>query len=157
MKRQTQRSKGHSYLREVQIRFKKKRVKSNLSVAEPLTDSRKVYELFKDLQDETKEKLITISIDLKLKIICFEVVAIGSVDTIFVRPFEAIRAILLTNPYGFIVVHNHTSGDPKPSPHDKKFTKKLKKMAEIAGVTFLDHIIIGEDRYFSFSDKGLLK
>ncbi len=81
-----------TYLREIQIRYKKKRVKSDSPVGKKITDARLVFELFSDLQNEAKEKLITISLDVKLKIICFEVVAIGSINAVYSRPVEAIRA-----------------------------------------------------------------
>jgi len=145
-----------AYLREVQIRFRKKRIKDGSPVEKPIGDSRQIYELFQDLQNETKEKLITISLDIKLKIICFEVVAIGSLTSIYTRPFEAIRAALPLNPYGIILVHNHPSGDPSPNKVDKNFTKKLMTLTKAGGLYFLDHIIIGDEDYFSFADKELI-
>jgi len=143
------------YLREVQIRFKKKRVKSEL-VNKPLVDSRLVYELFQDLQNEAKEKLITISVDTKLKIMCFEVVAIGSLNTLTTRPIDILRGVIHVAPYGVIFVHNHPGGDPAPNSQDKRFTKKMQKQTKELGVYLLDHVIIGEEAFFSFADKGLL-
>jgi len=55
-----------------------------------------------------------------------------------------------------ICVHNHPSGDPKPSPEDKKFTKELAAAGEILLIKCLDHIIIGNGNYFSFCDSGLI-
>ncbi len=60
-----------AYLREIQIRYKKKRVKTGSPVGKRITAAQQVYELFSDLQNESKEKLIAISLDAKLKIICF--------------------------------------------------------------------------------------
>lgn len=153
MKKKT---KKPQYLRELQIKFKKKRIKGDIPIDKPLTDSRLVYDLFQDLQNETKEKLVTISVDTKLKILCFEIVAIGSINILMPRPIEAIRGAITWSPYGIILVHNHPSGDPKPSPDDKRFTKKLARSCQDLGVYFLDHIIIGDGKYFSFSDRGLL-
>ena len=146
-----------SYLREVEIKFKKRRVKSGLPVDQPVTDAELVYKIFKDLENETKEKLITISLDAKLKILCFEVVAIGSLSSVYVRPIEVIRTAIPWNPYGFIIVHNHPSGDSTPGPDDKRFTKELKKAIKTLGCELWDHIIIGENEYYSFAEKGLLK
>ncbi len=145
-----------TYLREIQIRYKKKRVKSDSPVGKKITDARLVFELFSDLQNEAKEKLITISLDVKLKIICFEVVAIGSVNAIYARPVEAIRASIPLNPYGIIMVHNHPSGDPEPSSGDKNFTSKLLLNTKSLGIEFHDHIIIGDGKYFSFAEHGLI-
>ena len=148
--------KAYTYLREIEIRYRKRRVSGKTPTAKPIRGAQQVVDLFHDLQDETKEKLITISLDAKLKIICFEVVAIGSVASVYVRPFEAIRASLPLNPYGIILVHNHPGGDPRPSREDKTLTRELKKLTDAGGLTVHDHIIIGADGYFSFAEHDLL-
>ncbi|MCH6259327.1 hypothetical protein MLD52_22425 [Puniceicoccaceae bacterium K14] len=145
-----------TYLREVQITFKKKRVKNGSPVGKAVSGAEQIYELFKDLQNEAKEKLIAISLDTKLKIISFEVVAIGSVNSIYGRPFEAIRAAIALNAAGLVIVHNHPSGDADPSESDKEFTGNLKDITDKGGMQLHDHIIIGDDSYFSFSDAGFL-
>jgi len=55
-----------------------------------------------------------------------------------------------------ICVHNHPSGDITPSPEDKMFTKKISLGAEALQMVFLDHIIIGDDKYYSFADEGFI-
>ncbi len=146
-----------TYLREVQITFKKKRVKNNSPVGKPVSHSQQVYDLFKDLQNETKEKLIAISLDTQAKIISFEIVAIGSVKSIYTRPFEVIRSAIALNADSLIVVHNHPSGDVTPSEADKEFTAALKEITDKGGMTFYDHVIIGDDAYFSFSDARIIR
>ncbi len=150
-------SSKRTYLREIEIRYRKRNVTSKSTAAKPIKGAIQVVKLFSDLQSETKEKLIAISLDTKLKIICFEIVAIGSVDAIYLKPFEAIRTAIAVNASGVIIVHNHPSGDPKPGGDDKLFTKALKKITEIGGMNFHDHIIIGDGTFFSFTDEGLLK
>ena len=146
-----------TYLREVKITFKKRRVKNGSPLGESVSHPQQVYELFQDLQNEAKEKLIAISLDTKLKIISFEVVAIGSVKSIYGKPFEAIRSAIALNADGLIIVHNHPSGDVTPSEADKEFTAALKDITDKGGMAFCDHIIIGDDAYFSFSNEGLLE
>ncbi len=145
-----------TYLREVKITFKKKRVKNDSPVGESVNSPEQIVELFKDLQNEAKEKLIAICLDSKLKIISFEIVAIGSVQSIYARPFEAIRSAIALNATGLIIVHNHPSGDVNPSEGDRKFTSELKDITDKGGMQFHDHIIIGADSFFSFSSAGLL-
>ncbi|MEK6698880.1 MAG: JAB domain-containing protein [Nitrospirota bacterium] len=145
-----------AYLREIQIKYKKMWVKAGSPVGKRITGARQVYELFSDLQNEGKEKLITISLDVRLKIICFEVVAIGSLCAVYARPVETLRAAIPLNPYGIIIVHNHPSGETHPSHEDKEFTGKLIRSAADLGVVFHDHIIIGDGDYFSFSEAGLM-
>ena len=145
------------YLKEIEIKYKIKKVKGTSKiVGKKVISSEIVAKLFADLQNETKEKFITINLDIHSKILCFEVVAIGSLDTIYVRPMEAFRTSMMVNAHGAIVVHNHPSGDPEPSSNDKALTEKLLRMSEDMGLKFHDHIIIGVDGYFSFLDEGLL-
>jgi DNA repair protein RadC len=108
------------------------------------------------LQNEAKEKLVLICLDIKLKILCFEVVAIGNLHMAAARPSEVVRTAILVNAYGIIVVHNHPSGEIEPSQEDKEFTKRLKRSTDDLGIAFHDHIIIGDGEYYSFSESGLM-
>jgi len=146
----------YSYIREIQIRFKKKRVKGQ-SIKEPIINAEQVVVLFSDMQNETKEKLITISLDKSMKILCFEVVAIGAVDSVYARPVEMIRGAIPFAPYGLIIVHNHPSGDPIPSKDDIRFTGELMNETNSLGIDFCDHIIIGDGKFVSFANMGLIK
>ncbi len=56
-----------------------------------------------------------------------------------------------------IAVHNHPSGDPRPSKEDKSFTEALQVAGKVMQINLLDHIIIGDNKYFSFSERGLIK
>jgi hypothetical protein len=53
-------------------------------------------------------------------------------------------------------VHNHPSGDPAPSPEDQELTRRLKETGDMLGIRVLDHVVLGDGRMFSFSDRGLL-
>ncbi|MCP4481545.1 MAG: hypothetical protein GY817_01775 [bacterium] len=140
------------YLRELNMQYKKKRVSSKFKDVQ-LVDTKLVYELFSDLQNESKEKIITISLDKDMRIICFETIAIGGIDGIYTREFEVIRASIALNAYGVIVVHNHPSGNPEPSGNDIAFTKELLLLTETGGMKFHDHIIIGNDSFFSMEEQ----
>ncbi|MEM1221521.1 MAG: JAB domain-containing protein [Verrucomicrobiota bacterium] len=145
-----------AYLRELTIKYRKKRVKNGAPVDEPLIDPEQVAALFRDMEDEAKEKMVAICLDAKLKVICFEVVAIGTVNGIYGRPAEVLRAPIALNAYNVILVHNHPSGDPTPSPEDETFTRELRRYMQGLGIRFCDHIIIGQGDYYSFSDAGVL-
>ena len=81
----------YKYIREIDIKYRKKRIKNNSPINEHACSPKQIVELFVDLQNEAKEKLITISLDASLKILCFEVVAIGSAYSMSLRPVETIR------------------------------------------------------------------
>ena len=66
------------------------------------------------------------------------------------------KRLISVGAVSFIVAHNHPSGSPSPSEEDKAVTKKLKMGAELLDIKFLDHIIITENNYYSFSDYGNL-
>lgn len=67
-----------------------------------------------------------------------------------------LQAALLTNSVAMILAHNHPSGNMKPSTEDIKLTKKVKDAAELMRIQVLDHIILTDTTYYSFSDEGLL-
>lgn len=146
-----------TFVREIELRYRKRRVKSDAPINEPLTDPKKVYALFSDLQNETKEKMLAISLDTKLKMLCFEIVAVGSINAIYLQPFEALRTPILVKGQGLILVHNHPSGEIEPSPADKRFTFNVFLHTIAGGMAFHDHVIIGNERYFSFAEHGLMK
>ncbi len=146
-----------TYIREIELRFKKRRVKDNDLAGVPLVSAERVAELFRDLQNEAKEKLIAIALDSQLKILCFEIISIGSLNAVYARAFESVRTTVLVNASCFVMVHNHPSGDPSPSVPDEHFTYELASLGEVGGIPLEDHIIIGEgDSYYSFAEAGLI-
>ena len=151
-----QEKQGPIYVREIEIRYKKQRVKQDAAVHKSLTSAAEVVALFRDLENETKEKLITINLDSQYKILCFEMVGMGAVNSFYVRPMEVFRTAFPVNAYGAIVIHNHPSGDPTPSEEDARFTQKLMRLANDMGLEFVDHIVVGNNGYFSFREQGLL-
>jgi DNA repair protein RadC len=62
----------------------------------------------------------------------------------------------VANAAAIIAVHNHPSGDPTPSAEDQAITSRLVQAGEILGIKLLDHVVIGDGRYVSFTDEGLL-
>lgn len=145
--------KKSAVLREVKLKYTFRKIKSEV-IGSQATDPAGVVRLFSDLQNETKEKLIAVNLDARSKILCFEVVAIGSVSAIHLRPMEVFRTSILVNASGLIVIHNHPSGDPKPDKEDIAFTEKLERIAADLGLALVDHIIVGHQRFYSFASDG---
>ena len=73
-----------------------------------------------------------------------------------VDPIIVMKAAVVLDAVAIIIAHNHPSGDPAPSPEDSDITRRIKECCESFAIRFLDHIVLGHERYFSFSDKGLL-
>ena len=125
-------------------------------VSKRFTAPAQIFELFRDLYNETKEHFVTLHLDGKNKILCKDPVSIGSLNQSIVHPREVFKTALLSNAAAIILVHNHPSGDPSASKQDIAITNRLKEAGEIMGVNVLDHIIIGDGTYFSFVEEGLL-
>jgi DNA repair protein RadC len=73
-----------------------------------------------------------------------------------IRPGDVYRAALQLAAAAVVFIHNHPSGDPMPSQEDQEITRRLKECGEMLAIRVLDHVILGADRYYSFSDRGLL-
>ena len=121
-----------------------------------IESSRDIFEFFTDLQDATKEKLFAICLTQSNEIACIDLISIGTNNTSLSDPKEIIKAAILTNASSLVMVHNHPSGDPKPSDADTIITNNMIKACEIFHIKLLDHIIIGNGKYFSYGDAGLI-
>jgi DNA repair protein RadC len=82
------------------------------------------------------------------------VVAIGSVNSVHVHPCEVLRSAVVAGSPSVLVLHNHPSGDPSPSPEDRSLTDRIASAAALMGIRLLDHVILAADSYYSFSDGG---
>lgn len=148
------------------IRFKKiKAVYETLTIREEITNylspldrytsPQQVYETFKFLRNETKEYFFALHLDGKNRIICIDMVSVGSLNQSIVHPREVFKSALLSSSAGIIILHNHPSGEPTPSREDIEITKRLKESGELLGIRVLDHIIIGET-YISFVERVIM-
>jgi DNA repair protein RadC len=108
------------------------------------------------LQDEPSEVFAILCLTIKHRVIAYHEVSRGTLDSTLVHPREVFRAALLANAAGIIAGHVHPSGDPTPSPDDLQITRRLVATRELLGIPMLDHIIIGDGRYYSFKEAGRL-
>ena len=115
-----------------------------------------VAEIFSFLHDEVKEHFFTVHLDGKNRILCLDLVSIGSLNQSIVHPREVFKTSLVTSAAALLLVHNHPTGDPSPSSEDIAITRRLKEAGEIIGIKVLDHVIVGSDGYLSFVERGLL-
>ena len=105
---------------------------------------------------ETKEMFITLHLDGKNRIICMDLVSLGSLNQSICHPRKIYKTACLSNAAALILVHQHPTGDPTPSSEDISITRRLKEAGEIMGIKVLDHIIVGDGEYLSFVERGLL-
>lgn len=145
---------GIKLVQEVSRRFLRERMMSR-----PIChSSREVFDyLYHTLRDAKKEKFKAIFLNAKNQIIEEETFFEGTVDTSAVYPREILKNALRHNASAVIFVHNHPSGDPEPSESDREITKELVFASSTMQMKVLDHIIIGNNRYYSFADHGLIE
>jgi DNA repair protein RadC len=108
------------------------------------------------IQHLRKECFWNVLLDGKNRIQRVVRVSEGTLTASHVHPREVFRPAIREAAVGVLFVHNHPSGDPTPSQEDIQSTRRLKETGQILGIRVLDHVIIGDLRYFSFADEGLL-
>ena len=102
-----------------------------------------------------REQFLVCGLDAKNCIIGINVVSIGSLTLAIVHPREVFKPLILMNAAAWICAHNHPSGgDPTPSHEDRVLTSRLRQGAELLGIIMLDHLILTDERYYSFADQG---
>jgi DNA repair protein RadC len=101
-----------------------------------------------------REHFLVCGLDAKHRIIGVNLVSIGALTLAIVHPREVFKPLILMNAGAWICVHNHPSGDPAPSPEDRVLTSRLRQGANLLGITLLDHLILTDERYYSFADQG---
>ena len=131
-------------------------VSTYLKTGTRFTSPSQIFETFRFLKNETKEFFITAHLDGKNRIVCLDVVSIGSLNQSIVAPREVFKTACLSSAAAFVCIHNHPSGCCDPSSEDIAITRRLKECGDLLSIKLLDHIIIGQDEYLSFVERGLL-
>jgi len=104
-----------------------------------------------------REHFVVVVLDTKNRIIGFNTVAIGTINSALVSSRETFKSALLANATSIILAHNHPSGDPTPSPEDVQVTRTLVEAGKLLDVTVLDHLVIGDERFVSLKERGLME
>lgn len=102
-----------------------------------------------------QEHLRTLLLDTKHRVLASPTVYVGNVNTSVIRVAELFREAIRLNCVALIVVHNHPSGDPTPSPDDIRVTEQIVQAGKLLGIEVLDHLVIGHQRYVSLKERGL--
>lgn len=102
------------------------------------------------------ESIAIVGLDAKLNVMFHRVVARGGVASCPVRIADLLRPIILNAAHSALLVHNHPSGDPKPSIEDIELTRQVRLACQHLGIGLVDHLIVARDGHFSFLDAGLI-
>lgn len=112
--------------------------------------------LIASMRDLKREVFKVLFLDKALRITSDKDLFEGTVDEAAVHPREIVKTLVETGSSNIVLVHNHPSGKTEPSREDHEITQKIKAACQTIGARVLDHVIIGENQYFSFSERGLI-
>ena len=129
----------------------------------PVSSPEEAFQLVgPEMQTLSQESVRAILLNHRKKLIHVVEVFVGTGNESFANPAQVLRTAIAHAAHGFILVHNHPSGDPSPSRADHDATRRMKTAAEAVGIEFTDHIIVGcrpadsGEPYFSFREAGLI-
>ncbi|MCI7130705.1 MAG: DNA repair protein RadC [Lachnospiraceae bacterium] len=118
-----------------------------------LSDAASVADYYMEyLRHESQEQLLVSMFDSKCHLISDAVIATGSVRAVLGSPREIFLRLFEKKAVSFILLHNHPSGDPAPSREDFALTRRILECGELMDIELVDHIIIGDNRYYSFRE-----
>lgn len=100
------------------------------------------------------EQFGVLLLDTKHRVLRSTILSVGSLDASIVHPREVFREAVTGSAAAIVLFHNHPSGDPEPSPEDTQLTERLIAAGVLMGIHVLDHVILGDARYYSYREKG---
>ena len=132
-------------------------VSSPLHAGVKIRSSQDIYRHYHaHLRGLKHEMFKVILLDGKNRILRETTISEGSLTVSIVHPREAFNPAVRHSAGAVIFIHNHPSGDPTPSREDHELTKRLVACGDLLGIKVLDHLIVGDGRYYSFADRGCL-
>jgi len=144
---------GIKLIKAVSDRFLAKKVIGKSAIS----NSRDLYTYLNGaIRDKTRECFMAIFLDSKNRVLAMDTLFEGTLTASGVYPREVIRAALQHHAAALIFAHNHPSGEPRPSAEDVAVTRQLVFAGRVMGITVHEHLIIGDNRYYSFADQGHL-
>ena len=139
-----------SAVSELSKRLSEERSVNRLNCSDPES----VYAYYKDrFRHLPQEEVRILLLDTHLKRIRDILVNRGTVNRSLISPKDIFRTAVTGGAAAFLLMHNHPSGDPLPSDDDIRITKRIRELGEMMELPMVDHIIFGEDRYYSFSEQ----
>ena len=103
------------------------------------------------------EQFGIVMLDTKHRLLQIKLISSGSLDSTLAHPREVFREAIAARAAAIVLFHNHPSGDPRPSPDDVVLTARLVDAGQVVGVDVVDHLILADQRYYSFTEAGRLR
>lgn len=135
-----------------------KRIKiENLNLKDKITSPEKIAQYFiQKLSSETVEKFYAVYLSTANKIIKEKLISTGTLNASLVHPREVFKTAVSVSANSIILVHNHPSGNTRPSNSDISITNQLVKAGKLMDIQILDHLIIAGNKFYSFKSEGLI-
>jgi len=131
-----------------------KRYSQSKNPIKKISQSKDVFDLFHErLKSKTQEEFYVLMLNSKNNVIKEHLVYKGTLDAAIIEPREVFKEALKNSAAKIILIHNHPSGDPKPSDEDVEVTRKINNLGKELNIDLLDHIIIGNENYFSLKER----
>ena len=144
---------GIKLIKAVADRYLEKKLISK----DPINNSKELFDyLNHSIRDKNREFFKAIFLDSKNRVVATETLSEGTLTASSVYPREVVHAALNHHAAALIFAHNHPSGDAKPSQDDVAITKQLVFAGRVMGIRVHEHIIIGNNQYYSFADQGYI-
>jgi DNA repair protein RadC len=105
------------------------------------------------LGDDPRERFAVVYLDTRHRPLAVHEASAGTADSCTVHPRDVFLPAIALSATAIVVAHNHPSGDPTPSAEDRAVTERLRQAGELLGIALLDHLVIGEDRVYSFASE----
>ena len=140
-------------VRELSRRIAQMNTSSSLCFDRPDTVAQYFME---EMRHQETEKVICVMLDSRMQQIASPEISSGTANMSLVSPREILQKALSYHALHLILIHNHPGGNPAPSKCDKEITERICQAGEMLGINLLDHIIIGDHRYISFREEGLM-
>jgi DNA repair protein RadC len=139
------------YLKKLKIELVKGEYKN--PIKGQVTQPSQVYDVFNAIKDKAQEVLIGVYLNQNLEVLSYDTLSIGTKSATLVDAPEIFgRGFVMRAKY-IILIHNHPSGEAKPSPDDEEVIKQLKAKAQVVEIGLLDFIIVGDEKYWSMFEE----
>lgn len=112
--------------------------------------------VMEEMRHLDREHFWALLLNTKNQVLARETISIGTLNSSAIHPRELFKAAIRRSAAAVILVHNHPSGDPTPSQQDIEVTRRLVDAGNIIGISVLDHLVIGDNKFTSFKAKGLM-
>lgn len=145
-----------SFQRIVLVKENAHRYNINRKITDP-ADAVAAFNEIYHMNEASAELFAVLFLNVRNVIVGVHLIGMGSVDSAVAHPREVFKAALLHNASNILVAHNHPSGYVSPSREDDALTKQLSKAGTILGIPVLDHVIIGDDSFYSYREENRLE